>query len=928
MHLSPRRPAALAVPALALGLAFAGSLAGAQGATAKVSDPITAEGYITPPEHIAKLVTAPRAENALFGAPSPVTRRWFLRTINEGMPLLEYVGKPFNNLAGWQVDPAANRARAVTMRSNQAFEVFDWAANKTVRIDAPAGARVSSVSAWSPDGLRFAYHALFTDATHIYVADPATGKSTPLTRTSILATNVTNIEWTADGKSIVAVLTPDGRGLEPKAPPVATTPMVRVNENKVLKSRTHFDLLQTPYEKDLVKYHATGQLALIDVKTRAVKKIGAPGMIRSINPSPDGSLFRVTYVDEPFSYLLPVANFGTTEVIIDQTGTVLQTLVKRPINEGAATDDDAPAAPPVGGGRGGLGANTDSVKRNLAWHPFQSGLLFMRSGAKDSLTRVRDDSAAAARAARATAAGGRGGAAPATALGAGGRGGQADSTVRSTRPDTLFHWMAPLRGEAALKPLYVTSAPGTIGSVNFDESGRIMFVTQTVGGATTTDAIFLNENNATFTVTRGGAGGGAGGRGGAAAPAAGGGGRGGAGAGGGPGPLETMVGSRGVNVVMTSTDGTFVFRRGTTPDSVRGPKPYLEKIEIRTGTATKLYESSVTDLTESIGAPLDRDYTKFMTTRQSAKQPPQQFIVDAATKEAKLVRQSQDLMPEITNAVKMEVWAQRADGYKFRIRVTLPADYKAGSNPKYPAMFWFYPSEFENQAAYDAGLNRGATTPSGPGTFPSTPGVRSMAFLTAAGYAVIEPDAPIFASEGRLPNDNYVVDLRNDLAATIDALDTLGIIDRHRLGIGGHSYGAFSAVNAMVHTPYFKAGIAGDGAYNRTLTPNGFQTERRDFWQARDTYLAMSPFLYANQLNGALLLYHSTDDQNVGTHPINSERLYHALMGQGKNVSLYMYPYEDHGPIARETVLDQWARWVAWLDKYVKNANLQKVSAQ
>jgi dipeptidyl aminopeptidase/acylaminoacyl peptidase len=203
-----------------------------------------------------------------------------------------------------------------------------------------------------------------------------------------------------------------------------------------------------------------------------------------------------------------------------------------------------------------------------------------------------------------------------------------------------------------------------------------------------------------------------------------------------------------------------------------------------------------------------------------------------------------------------------------------------------------------------------------------------MAFLTAAGYAVIEPDAPIFASEGRLPNDNYVVDLRNDLAATIDALDTLGIIDRHRLGIGGHSYGAFSAVNAMVHTPYFKAGIAGDGAYNRTLTPNGFQTERRDFWQARDTYLAMSPFLYANQLNGALLLYHSTDDQNVGTHPINSERLYHALMGQGKNVSLYMYPYEDHGPIARETVLDQWARWVAWLDKYVKNANLQKVTAQ
>jgi len=127
-------------------------------------------------------------------------------------------------------------------------------------------------------------------------------------------------------------------------------------------------------------------------------------------------------------------------------------------------------------------------------------------------------------------------------------------------------------------------------------------------------------------------------------------------------------------------------------------------------------------------------------------------------------------------------------------------------------------------------------------------------------------------------------------------------------------------VNAMVHTPFFKAGIAGDGAYNRTLTPNGFQSERRDFWQGRETYLAMSPFLYADKMNGALLLYHSTDDQNVGTAPINSERLFHALQGLGKDVSLYMYPYEDHGPVARETVLDQWARWVAWLDKYVKGA--------
>ena len=153
----------------------------------------------------------------------------------------------------------------------------------------------------------------------------------------------------------------------------------------------------------------------------------------------------------------------------------------------------------------------------------------------------------------------------------------------------------------------------------------------------------------------------------------------------------------------------------------------------------------------------------------------------------------------------------------------------------------------------------------------------------------------------------------------IDALDKLGIIDRDRLGIGGHSYGAFSTANAMIHTPFFKAGIAGDGNYNRTLTPITFQSERRLLWEARETYLEMSPLLYANQMNGALLMYHGQDDSNNGTDPINSDRLFHALNALGKTAALYSYPYEDHGPAMKETLLDLWARWDSWLERYVKN---------
>jgi dipeptidyl aminopeptidase/acylaminoacyl peptidase len=125
----------------------------------------------------------------------------------------------------------------------------------------------------------------------------------------------------------------------------------------------------------------------------------------------------------------------------------------------------------------------------------------------------------------------------------------------------------------------------------------------------------------------------------------------------------------------------------------------------------------------------------------------------------------------------------------------------------------------------------------------------------------------------------------------------------------------------MVHTPFFKAGIAGDGNFNRTLTPLSFQSERRSLWDDRDVYLDMSPLLYANNLNGALLMYHGAHDQNVGTFPINSWRLYESLEFLGKTASLYVYPYEDHGPATEETLLDLWARWSAWLDKYVKNAN-------
>ena len=372
--------------------------------------------------------------------------------------------------------------------------------------------------------------------------------------------------------------------------------------------------------------------------------------------------------------------------------------------------------------------------------------------------------------------------------------------------------------------------------------------------------------------------------------------------------------------VMVSSDGSSVYYAGAVYDrnpQAVGPKTFLDKVVIKTGEKTRVYESSNQDVYERVTTILDRDATRLVLSREGPTTVPQHVFVNGATR--KQLTNNEDITPDLTRAPKQSVEVTRPDGIRFDLSVTLPPGHQPGT--RLPALFWIYPSEYDGQEAYDRPdrtFNKNA--------FPNF-GVRSVQFFARLGYAVISDTTgrsgtagvPIVGTAGR-QNDNYINDLRNDLAAAIDELDRRGIIDRTRLAIGGHSYGAFSTVNAMVSTPFFKAGIAGDGAYNRTLTPFGFQSERRTLWEAPNVYFEMSPFLRANHLSGALLLYHGLADQNVGTDPINSERLFQALNELGKTAAMYRYTLEDHGPASRETLLDLWSRWAAWLDKHVKSA--------
>ncbi len=833
-------------------------------------DVLKQEAYVMPPKELADAVLTPRYLNVTLTNLSP-DKKWFLDEVGDGPVLMKTFSKPFHELGGLFVDFKANRVRTLTIRNNVGIQIISASDGTKRQIQLPAGARVSN-AVWSPDSAAVAFLIDSDDATHLWIADVATGKSRQLTRTPLLATLVSTFEFTTDSKSIAAVLIPDGRAPMPQPPASPSGPTVKIADSDKNRLRTFPSLMSTTYEKELLEWHSTGQLALIDVAKGTVKKIGQQTMIRAVDVSPDAKFARVTRMVKPFSYDVPVSNFGSIEEVWDMAdGKLVAKVMDRPINLGVGDDSQPPTDPPAADG--GRGNQNQTGKRELAWRADSQGLTFLEQEP------------------------------PPKGESAGARSGR--GTRAPQRKDRLYQWLPPFN-DASKKVIFESDTRMT--GVRYSPDMKLIFFSERNGQNTSEFAVALAEPAQRYTLARynsedasanpgtlvGVRGVGAGGGRGTGA----GGGRGGAGA-------------AAAGPVQLSADGTSVFLQGAVydknPNDV-GPKTFIDKVAIKTGEKQRIYESENTGIYERVSSILNIDAGKFVVARESATEIGQQYLLEGG-KRIQLTK-NQDYTPDLSSAPVERLVVERADGFKFRTIVTLPPNYQKGT--RLPAIFWFYPREFEDQESYDRPdrtFNKNA--------FPSF-GTRSMQFFIRLGYAVVEPDSPIIGPAGQM-NNNYVHDLRNNLAAVIDELDRRGLIDRTRLAIGGHSYGAFSTVNAMVHTPFFKAGIAGDGAYNRTLTPIGFQTERRDLWEAPNVYLGMSPFLYANNLTGALLMYHNLADQNVGTDPTNSLRLYHALNGLGKTTALYLYPYEDHGPVARETLLDMWARWAAWLDKYVKH---------
>lgn len=377
-----------------------------------------------------------------------------------------------------------------------------------------------------------------------------------------------------------------------------------------------------------------------------------------------------------------------------------------------------------------------------------------------------------------------------------------------------------------------------------------------------------------------------------------------------PGAFVTRRDLRGRQVLALTADGKSAFLRGTGA-SPEGDRPFLDRITLATGAKSRLFQSTA-PYYETVVEMLDDKGERLLTRRESVSEPPNYFQRDVLRRIApRQITDFKDPAPQFAGVKREVVQYKRKDGVTLHATVYLPPGYDKARDGALPFLLWAYPTEFGSADA--------ASQVSGSPYRFTRPGGSSHLFALLQGYGVMDdPSMPIIGFDGKEPNDSYVEQLVASAEAAIDHIVSMGVADRDRIGVGGHSYGAFMTANLLAHTKLFRAGIARSGAYNRTLTPFGFQGEERSYWQAQDLYERMSPFTYADKIKSPILLVHGMADNNTGTYPIQSERMYAALKGNGGTARYVQLPAESHGYAARESVGHTLYEMMAWLDQWVK----------
>lgn len=796
--------------------------------------------YVTPPPEIEQILRTDK-NYAELDYVSPDGDHFLVPLENE-LSTLELISKETYRLAELELRPQTNRLWHLDTYGIYDIRFYSVAERRFVDVDVPDATFLSDFT-WSPDGGRIAFLAHLPTHTEVWTADPTTGDTRSLSDAPVLATVATSaggqgnrpssmLQWTAQG-TVISLMVPEGRGAEPVRNRIPDGPVTRHTRPEPTRTATYPFLLDDENDARLFEFYTTAQIAEFSEGSDP-RPIGAPGMVTSIEISPDGEWLMVDQIHRPFSYITTYRSFPSSSTLVSVAdGSVVATLGEQSLREGRG-----------GFGGGGGGGNGP---RSFAWRPDGAGLTFLQRAEREE-------------------------GAPADAP-------RPDRVMLATAPafdldaaTVVIESADPISGSVT----WSLDAAHAFASVNGDDGNTL--VHWTVGGSNTPDVLLppVEGNDPTEQ----------------------------------PGSLWTRLTGNGIPHAIVTSNGDATWLEGSGLKSDFRPQPFVDRVDFD-GTITRVFEGSRDSFDRPL-IPLDNDLQQMIASRESKSDFPDSFLWSTDGGWGDNLTENVDPFPEITAARRLDFSFSRTDGLEVQGRVSLPVSYRDGD--RVPAIFWTYPREYEQADQY----TRSAIGARNHNAFTHMSWLRWSDMWLAAGYALVYPDIPII---GENYNDTYIASLIDAMYGAIRAVDGLGVIDIDRIGHGGHSYGAFATANIIANAPFFKAGIAGDGAYNRTLTPDGFQAERRSIWEAPSTYIEMSPFFKADQIDTPLLMYHGGDDNNSGTFPIQSRRLISALTILGKNAVLYEYPYESHTPRAIENKLDMWARFIDWFDVYVKDAD-------
>lgn len=837
--------------------------------------------YKQPPVEILELIQAQPIPDVIF---SNNQKMGVITQRNSSMSDLSYIAGPEIRVAGLRIDPIFSNTRQVFVNKMSLLNVETGVT--TAVADIPDNARILNVK-WSPSGKYICFTNNGKESVELWRVDVLSAKAVKLNALPLNAV-LGDPYLFLDDERILYKSVPGNAGQVPSAPLLPNGPVVQEHKGGAQSARTNPDMITSYYDEQLFEYYATAQLTILSEAGN--ENIGKPALYRNISLSPNKAYMIVTTVKKPYSYQRGFQSYPYLSEVIGLDGKQVKLLEENKTGNLSMRPDEERASDFVFEQQQKDLTKQKDTTKSTAKKNRESGWSWR---ADKPQTLVWNESEMPLRGGRGP---GRQGTGVQPAVSDSTASNQDDTTKKDAPKQIVFVYQqeAPFTG---VKQLVIKNEGRVEGilwnsdkfavftSTDTKAKQRVMYSFVPCDTTSKPQPIIsqTTEQDTTgkFPVI---------------------------------GRPYMVTNTFGEKVIYSDEKNNFIILTDSRRRDAAGDNFwFIDRLNLKSKKTETLWSGKAPYI-ESVEAIIDFKNLKFISKKESVNDVPNYFVVDLKAKNSRQITQFSDPYPAVQKMQRRFIEYKRADGLTLTANLYLPAGYDPSKDGKLPVFMWGYPYEYKTKA--EAEKRRAARY-----AF-ARPGYASPIFWATQGYAVLDDFAvPIVAeAKNKEPNDRFLKELIMDAEAVIKYIDSIGVGDKNRVAVGGHSYGAFMTANLLAHTKLFKAGIARSGAYNRSLTPFGFQSEPRNYWKAQQLYNEMSPFNYADKIKAPILLIHGQIDNNQGTFPVQSERMFHALVGLGGVAKYVQLPFEAHRYSAKESVLHVLYETNEWLNKYVKGS--------